>query len=238
MIMPVFKDFAGKRAVVTGARGTMGSLMAQTLAEQGAEVFALDLEAPELDGCTGLAVDVRDRSAIEAAAKQAEGASLIVNCHGLQIRAGAMAAQDSDFTQIFDVNVGGAWRVAQIFGAPLLESGGAIVNITSINGILAARTGALYGASKAALNHMTRILALEMSPAVRVNAVAPTVVRSGMTEDLFQRPDYEPSKIEAIPLRRVATAEDIVAATMFLLSDASRMITGQVLAVDGGISLP
>lgn len=238
MTMPTFADLAGQRAVVTGAGGTIGGGIALALAAQGAEVFALDLRAPQLAGCTGLAVDVRERAAIEAAAAAASGATLVVNCHGIQIRADAMSAVDADFTTIFDVNVAGAWRVAQIFGRPLRESGGAIVNITSINGILAARTGALYGASKAALNHLTRILALELSPAVRVNAVAPTVVRSAMTEDLFQRSDYEPSKIAAIPLRRVATAEDLAAAALFLLSDASKMITGQVLAVDGGISLP
>lgn len=238
MSIPVFADLAGQRAVVTGAGGTIGRGIAAALAQQGAEVFALDLQAPQLAGCTGMAADVRDRTAIERVAETAAGATLIVNCHGIQIRAGAMAAGDADFAAIFDVNVGGAWRIAQTLGAPLMRSGGAIVNVTSINGILAARTGALYGASKAALNHLTRILALEMSPAVRVNAVAPTVVRSGMTEDLFQSPGYEASKVEAIPLRRIATAEDVAAAALFLLSDASRMITGQVLAVDGGISLP
>lgn len=237
-LIPVFSDFRGKRAVVTGAGGVVGSAIALALARQGAEVFAIDLTEPRLTGCTGLAVNVQDRDAIRRAAEMAKGASLIVNSHGLQIRSDAMSGTDDAFARIFDVNVGGAWRIAQEFGKQLEGKPGAIVNITSINGITAARTGALYGASKAALNHLTRIMALELSPAVRVNAVAPTVVRSKMTEDLFRTPEYEAAKIEAIPLKRIATAEDVAAATLFLLSDASSMITGQVIAVDGGISLP
>lgn len=235
--LPAYADLKGKRAVVTGAGGTVGSAIALALAEQGAEVFAIDLVAPDLSGCTGLAVDVQDRRAIERAAEAAAGTSLVVNSHGLQIRSDAMTGTDDAFSRIFDVNFGGAWRIAQVFGGRLDGAPGAIVNITSVNGIVAARTGALYGASKAALNHLTRIMALELSPAVRVNAVAPTVVRSRMTEDLFQTPDYETAKIAAIPLNRIAIPEDIAAATLFLLSDASSMITGQILAVDGGLSL-
>jgi NAD(P)-dependent dehydrogenase (short-subunit alcohol dehydrogenase family) len=117
------------------------------------------------------------------------------------------------------------------------ERGGSIVNIASINGILAARTGAAYGVSKAALIHFTRILALELAPTVRVNAVAPTAVRSAMTADLFRDPAYEQGKNAAIPLGRIATADDVANAVVLLASRRTAFVTGQTWAVDGGISL-
>ena len=117
------------------------------------------------------------------------------------------------------------------------ERGGAIVNLASINGILAAKTGAAYGVSKAALIHFTRILALELAPKVRVNAVAPTAVRSAMTADLFRDPAYEPGKKAAIPLGRIATADDVANAVVLLASRRTAFVTGQTWAVDGGISL-
>ena len=109
--------------------------------------------------------------------------------------------------------------------------------MTSINGVVAARTGALYGASKAALNHLTKVLALELAPEVRVNAVAPTVVRSAMTEDVFARDGYEESKKAAIPLERIALPEDVAGPVLFLASADAGMITGHVLPIDGGLSL-
>lgn len=234
---------AGKRAVVTGAAGTIGSLICRKLAAQGARVFALDLTAPRLDheAVQGLAVDVRSTRAVtEAAATiQADGApDILVNGHGLQIRAGVLDCTDEMLATILDVNVGGCWRTCRAFGPAMRAHGGAIVNIASINGIVAAKTGAAYGVSKAALIHFTRILALELAPAVRVNAVAPTAVRSAMTEDLFVDPAYEAAKRLAIPLGRVATAEDVADVVLMLASARTGMVTGQTWNVDGGISLP
>lgn len=234
---------AGARAVVTGGSGAIGGAICRMLAAQGVRVWSLDRSAAaeEIAGVRPLIGDVRSRRSIEAAAAAIAGEGpidILVNAHGLQIRASAMDCTDEGLAEILDVNVAGCWRCCQVFGGPMKARGGAIVNIASINGILAARTGAAYGVSKAALIHFTRILALELAPTVRVNAVAPTAVRSAMTADLFRDPAYEEGKIAVIPLARVATAEDVANATVLLASRRTAFVTGQTWSIDGGISLP
>ncbi len=234
---------AGQRAVVTGGAGTIGGAICRLLAAQGVEVWSLDLQKAQdaSPGVSSVVADVRDRVSLEKARGQiaARGPiDILVNGHGLQIRTAAMDCTDEALTKVFDVNVMGGWRTAQIFGGPMRERGGSIVNIASVNGIIAAKTGAAYGASKAALIHFTRILALELAPAVRVNAVAPTAVRSGMTADLFADPSYVESKNKAIPMGRVCTADDVANAVVMLCSPRMAYVTGQVWTIDGGISLP
>ncbi len=234
---------AGSRAVVTGGSGAIGAAICRMLVEQGVTVWSLDLGLPSerIPGVHAVTADVRSRESIANASVEIgrDGpVDILVNSHGLQIRASAMDCTDGALADILDVNVGGCWRTCQAFGAQMKERGGAIVNIASINGIVAAKTGAAYGVSKAALIHFTRILALELAPAVRVNAVAPTAVRSAMTADLFRDPAYEQGKKATIPLGRVATAEDVASAAVLLASRRTGFVTGQTWAVDGGISLP
>jgi len=234
---------AGSRAVVTGGSGAIGAAICRMLAQQGASVWSLDRLAPAepMPGVRPVVADVRSRDSIaKASAEVAKDGpvDILVNSHGLQIRAGAMDCTDEALAEILDVNVGGCWRTCQAFGAEMKSRGGAIVNIASINGIVAAKTGAAYGVSKAALIHFTRVLALELAPKVRVNAVAPTAVRSAMTADLFRDPAYEQGKKAAIPLGRIATAEDVANAVVLLASNRTAFVTGQTWAVDGGISLP
>ncbi|MBE7520798.1 MAG: SDR family oxidoreductase [Burkholderiales bacterium] len=240
---PFDLGLAGRRAVVTGGTGAIGAAVCRMLTGQGVGVWSLDRSSPAepLPGVRTLVCDVRSRASIErAAATVVEDGpiDILVNSHGLQIRASAMDCTDEALDEIMDVNVGGCWRTCQVFGAPMKSRGGTIVNIASINGMLAAKTGAAYGVSKAALIHFTRILALELAPAVRVNAVAPTAVRSAMTADLFRDPAYEPAKIAAVPLGRIATADDVASAVVLLASSRTAFVTGQTWAVDGGISLP
>lgn len=234
---------AGQRAVVTGGAGTIGGAICRLLAGQGVDVWSLDVQMAQdaIAGVSSIVADVRDRASLEAARRQiaARGPiDILVNGHGLQIRSAAMDCTDEALASIFDVNVMGGWRTAQIFGGSMRERGGSIVNIASVNGIIAAKTGAAYGASKAALIHFTRILALELAPAVRVNAVAPTAVRSGMTADLFADLSYVESKIKAIPMGRICTADDVANAVALLCSQRMAYVTGQVWMIDGGISLP
>jgi NAD(P)-dependent dehydrogenase (short-subunit alcohol dehydrogenase family) len=233
--------FAGRRAVVSGGAGAIGGAICARLAEAGAVVWSIDREAAA-GTVRHIAADVRDRTALTAAAARIESdggpIDVLINAHGLQIRKSAMECTDADLAEIFDVNLAGAWRLCQVFAGGLRSRRGSIVNIASINGILAAKTGAAYGVSKAALIHFTRVLALELAPDVRVNAIAPTVVRSAMTADLFANPEYERAKIAAIPLGRIPSADDIAASAVAMASDAMGFVTGQVLSVDGGISLP
>lgn len=237
-----YPDLAGRGAVVSGGAGTIGRAITRHLQANGMTVWSLDRTAEAEPGAHALAVDVTDRGAVEAAAAGIVAAAAVplaalVCCHGLQVRSSAMDATEDGWARVMEVNLTGAWRLCQTLAPALARTpGAAIVNITSVNGVVAARTGAAYGCSKAALNHLTRVLALELAPAVRVNAVAPTVVRSGMTEDVFARPDYERDKLASIPLARIAEAEDIAEACGFLLSASAAMITGHVLVLDGGLS--
>jgi NAD(P)-dependent dehydrogenase (short-subunit alcohol dehydrogenase family) len=234
---------AGLRAVVTGGAGAIGSAICRLLAEQGAEAWALDLHPPRdaAPGVRSVVADVRNRASlarVHAEIAAAGPIDILVNGHGLQIRSSAMECTDEALAEIFDTNVSGAWRSAQVFGGPMRRRGGSIVNIASINGIVAAKTGAAYGASKAALIHFTRILALELAPDVRVNAVAPTAVPSGMTADLFADPAYVEAKIRSIPIGRICTPQDVADAVAVLCSPRMAYVTGQIWAIDGGISLP
>jgi NAD(P)-dependent dehydrogenase (short-subunit alcohol dehydrogenase family) len=118
------------------------------------------------------------------------------------------------------------------------KGGGAIVNFGSVNGVVVSGKGTPYGIAKAAVHYMTKVMAVEWAPTVRVNAIAPTAIPSGMTSDLFSNPDYVASKIADIPLKRYGTEADIVNAVLWLASSASGLVTGHTLVIDGGLSLP
>jgi NAD(P)-dependent dehydrogenase (short-subunit alcohol dehydrogenase family) len=230
--------FDGDVVAITGGCGTVGLVTARFLRELGAEVCLLDLKAPAgSEEFRFVHCDVSDRSSVDRAAEAVGDVRYLVNAHGLQIRKSFDACAEEDWARVMDVNVSGTFRTCQSFAAGLKRLQGAVVNIGSVNGTVAARTGAAYGISKAAIAHLTRVLALEWSPTVRVNAVAPIAIPSGMTADLFADPQYVASRSGAIPLKRMAAAEDVAAATAYLLSANASMVTGHVLMVDGGFSI-
>jgi NAD(P)-dependent dehydrogenase (short-subunit alcohol dehydrogenase family) len=138
--------------------------------------------------------------------------------------------------KVLEVNVEGPLLLAQhAHRAWMADHGGVILNIASVGGIHASPFIGIYNASKAALVHMTRQLALEMGPEVRVNALAPGLVKTSFARALWE-PD-EAGVAARHPLRRIGLADDIAGAALFLASDASAWITGAVLVIDGGMSL-
>ena len=243
---PVAPRFDGRVAVVTGGRGTLGAAVARALAEAGARVHAVDSApaGPASDAPTpGImqhVADVRDDAALRRVRDAIEGpVTLLVNAHGLQkARSGVMDCDEAVWTELMDVNLNGVYRSCRIFGADLRAAGGAIVNFGSVNGVVVSGRGTPYGVAKAAVAFMTKALALELAPRARVNCIAPTAIESGMTRDLFADPAYVTTKRAAIPLQRFGTADDIVQAVLYLLSDASALVTGHTLVMDGGLSLP
>ncbi|HKQ27148.1 MAG TPA: SDR family NAD(P)-dependent oxidoreductase [Burkholderiales bacterium] len=228
------------RVVITGGRGTLGGAVARAFAELGAEVWSLDVSPvpKEANKVRQRVASVRDRASLEKVRDEMGGAAtVLVNSAGIQRRTDFAACDEETWAELMDVNMNGVYRSCQVFGAGMRESGGSIVNFGSVNGVVVSGKGTPYGIAKAAVSFMTKVMAVEWAPKVRVNAIAPTAIPSGMTKDLFSRPEYVAAKLAEIPLGRYGTEADIVNAVLFLASDASALITGQTLVMDGGLSL-
>jgi NAD(P)-dependent dehydrogenase (short-subunit alcohol dehydrogenase family) len=248
---PIFPDLHGACAVITGGSGGLGGAVAVALGRNGCSVALLDvtdrreaatptLGALERFGVQSayVAADVLDVGGLDdafgAVERQFGPPRLLVNCAGLIIRKPALEITSSDWDAVMDVGLKGSFLASQA-AAPRMRNagGGAIVNLSSIFGIVGAPNRAPYAASKAGVISLTRVLAIEWhSFGIRVNAVAPAFVRTHMTEELLRTGLDVPNKSLIAPM---VEPEDVASAVLFLLSDAaSHMITGQVIAVDGG----
>jgi NAD(P)-dependent dehydrogenase (short-subunit alcohol dehydrogenase family) len=240
--------FREKRVVISGASSGIGLETARMLAAEGAEVCLaarrsdlLEAAVREIGGAAWAhACDVSDPSAVAALAAAVGarwgGVDGLVNNAGIAVMARLDDTSVEQWEQSFAVNVRGPFLLCRELG-PLLRAGSdpAVVNVSSNLAEKAIPGMAAYNASKAALNHLTRSLALEWAPAVRVNGVMPGVVDTpihasrGMT-------DHEVHAMGDIhPLKRVGTPADVAATIVFLLSDAASWVTGTVIPVDGGM---
>ncbi|MBS9534768.1 SDR family oxidoreductase [Mycobacterium sp. M1] len=239
-------DLSGRTAIITGASRGIGLAIAQRLAGAGANVVltartqeAADAAAAQVDGTAlGVAAHVAEDDAaqrcIEAVLDRFGGIDMLVNNAGTNPAFGRLIDQDHGrFAKIFDVNLWGPllWTSCAV-KAWMGEHGGAVVNTASIGGMSFAPHMGLYNATKAALIHVTKQLALELSPGVRVNAVCPGVVRTKMAEVLWK--EHEQALSVTTPLGRIGEPVDVAEAVKFLVSDAASWITGQTLVIDGG----
>jgi len=245
----------GRRALVTGASRGLGRAFAIALAEAGADVAMIargsaevTAAAKEVSARTGrravaIAADVTDRADVERmiaeTAGQLGGLDILVNNAGVCFHRPALDVPDSEWNQVFDVNVYGVWA-ASTAAARLMApaGGGVIVNIGSISSIIVNRPQwqPAYNASKAAVHQLTRSLAAEWAPHnIRVNALAPGYVKTEMAP--VDEPQYRQHWIEDVPMRRYATPEEIAPSVVYLASDASSFMTGSVLVIDGGYTV-
>jgi NAD(P)-dependent dehydrogenase (short-subunit alcohol dehydrogenase family) len=229
-------------AVVTGAGQGLGKATAQRLAADGWRVVAVDLDrekaamtAKETNG-EDRCVDVRDRGAVEELAASLERCDALVNNAGIWRFAGLRDISEEDARAVLDVNVLGVLWCSQAL-APVMArgDGGAIVNLSSAGAWTASPGVGIYPSSKAAVEALTRQLAIELGPdGIRVNAVGPGLIVTEATA-----PRYEGARRDergrAVPLGRVGDPADIADVVAFLVSDDARYVTGQVLYVDGGI---
>jgi NAD(P)-dependent dehydrogenase (short-subunit alcohol dehydrogenase family) len=230
-------DLKGKTAVVTGAAKGIGKTTAALLEKAGAKVARVDIE--DAPGC--IRADVADEAAVEKAfariGAQFGGTDILVNNAGIAVRKTAFDITADEWDRVIGVNVRGSFLCARAAARSMKErGGGAIVNLASIMGF----SGGIfpnpaYQTSKGAVVNMTRALALEFAPhAIRVNAVAPTFVRTPLTAPVFSNPDILKKVMEHTPLGVLPETGDIAAAILFLAGPAARCITGVTLPVDSG----
>jgi 2-deoxy-D-gluconate 3-dehydrogenase len=251
----VFDSFklTGETAVVTGGGRGIGRAIALGLAQAGAKICIADLDAKtgssvadEIRAAGGVGsaytADVGDEQSVEALFKAVAadhgGPHILINNAGTAIRKPSLTVSMEDWDTVIRINMTGSFLCARVAARYMIEAGGGrIVNMASIMGLSG---GGLYPnisyqTSKGAVVNMTRALALEWAKSnIRVNAVAPTWVRTDFIKGLLGQPDLV-KQIEAMmPLGRMADPEDIVGAVLFLASPASGMVTGHTLPVDGG----
>ena len=243
--------FAGKTAIVTGASRGIGFAAAERLVVDGARVVItarnqqnLDIAAEQLGGpkfALGVAgrADDPDHQAdvVRRAIEEFGSADFLVNNTGINPVFGPMMELDlAAARKIVDVNCLAALSWAQQAHRQwMAEHGGAIVNVASVAGIRTAPGIGFYGASKAMLIHLTEELAVELGPNIRVNAVAPAVVKTRFAAKLYE--GNEAQAAAAYPLARLGVPTDVGSVVAFLLSDDAAWITGQLLVIDGGATL-
>lgn len=248
-------DLRDKVAVVTGAGRGMGARFAAALARRGVHVVGADIDGTLMDEAAtalrlengdvtgagevvGTVVDVRDRDAQQAVAQTAVDrfgrVDLWINNAGIFPEAPVADISPAQMQATLSINVEGVLYGAQA-AASVMAPGGSIVNMASVAAVRVRRGRAAYCSSKAAVAHLTECLAVELGDqGIRVNAIAPGFVDTEMTRWVQDDPPALAKALDAIPLHRLGSPEEIVGPMLFLLSDSARYVTGHILAVDGG----
>ena len=236
----------GRRALVTGGGSGIGEGIARAMADAGAQVIVVDVNAAgaervaEAIGGASYVLDVADRAACDAlaavVARDLGPVSVLVNNAGI-IRRGKVTdgAARADWDATMAVNLDGPYNVTTAFLAQLTETRGSVINIGSIQSFVALPNSAAYTTSKGGVRALTKALAIELSPlGVRVNAIGPGMIATPLNADARQNPDYMRNFLHRIPLGRLGEPADIAGPAVFLASDLARYVTGVTLPVDGG----
>jgi NAD(P)-dependent dehydrogenase (short-subunit alcohol dehydrogenase family) len=238
--MAVSIDLSGQTAWVTGGGSGIGRATVRALAGAGARVVSLDVRADAHveAGTEARILDVRNAAAVERLATELEqqnlGADILVNAAGITRDGVVWRLRDEDWEDVLAVNLTGAFRMTRACAPGMRRRGrGAIVNVSSINGLRGKFGQSNYAASKGGLIAFTRAIATELArEGIRANAVAPGFIDTPMTAVL--PPEIRARAIDGALMRRLGQPEEIASAILFLVSPLSAFVTGQVLVVDGG----
>jgi 3-oxoacyl-[acyl-carrier protein] reductase len=239
---------SGKRALVTGGSGGIGAAICRRLAAAGHEVFVHANQGKDAAAAVAAAIiaaggsaravsfDVTDeiatRDALEAMLLEGP-IQILVNNAGIHDDAAFPGMSAAQWHRVIDVTVGGFYHVTQPLLLPMIRTRwGRVINISSITALIGNRGQVNYAAAKGALNAATKSLSLELaSRGITVNAVAPGIIAAGMAS-----PAFDPARIaELVPMKRAGTPEEVADLVSFLASDAAGYVTGQVIAISGGL---
>jgi NAD(P)-dependent dehydrogenase (short-subunit alcohol dehydrogenase family) len=243
-------SLAGKAALVTGAKGGLGSAIADELYAQGARVFGTSRDRAQAEkiaekyGTSPVVMDVADVSSIRSSVKdlwESHGPiHLLCNNAGINAPQAALDVDEETWRSVIDTNVTGTFFVTQALARYWVADGiqGSVVNVGSQAGSVAIEDRSAYGSSKAAIAHMTRVLAFEWGRyGIRVNSVAPTFIRTELSASTLDRPGMEEKLTSRVPIGRLGIPADVAPSVAFLLGDQASLITGHTLAIDGGYTI-
>lgn len=236
-------DFTGRRALVTGAGKGIGRVIVERLCAQGADVVGLSRTQADLDaldaefGCRTIAADVADIEATIALLEREQPFDLLVNNAGVASLAPFLETSAAQLAAVMAVNLVAPMRISQHVAKLLIAARkpGAIVNVSSLAANVGLADHAAYCASKAALDGLTRVMAVELGPhGIRTNAVNPVITLTAMATLAWSDPELAAPMQRRIPLGRFVQPSEVADAVCYLLSDGASMINGVCLPVDGG----
>ena len=240
------RGLTGKRVLITGGAGGIGSATAQRFVGEGARVAVIDRdEAAGQRLCQALPAlavfipaDVADPDSVAQAFEQLDqlfgGLDVLINNAGISIRQAFLDITPAEWRSVLDINLNGVFYVAQQAARRMSAGGGGVIlNMGSTNGLAGYHYYAGYNASKAGVIELTRSMALELGPMIRVNAVCPGFIMTPMQEAEYT-PEMRRTFEGKLPLQRLGSPDDVAALFAFLASDEATFITGQYFVIDGG----
>jgi NAD(P)-dependent dehydrogenase (short-subunit alcohol dehydrogenase family) len=244
-------ELSGRVAVVVGGTSGIGLALTQGLASAGADVVPVSRRVEMVDSAAAtvealgrrslrLTADALDRKALQvvldATLKAFSKVDILVNCAGITKRTPSLDVSDEEWDSIISTNLTGTFRASQVFGRAMLETGyGRIINVASLASFIGLFEVAAYTASKSGVAGLTRALAVEWGPrGVNVNAIAPGVFRTALNTRILDESGRGQEFLTRTPLKRFGRIEELAPACVFLASEGSSFVNGEVLTVDGG----